>query len=172
MSDELRAPYAPDLADDTVEPDELRDLADAVVSGRDWANVRLPRLSLRRVGLRLCRLTGAELAESTFADVTFDECRLDLGALRHARLERVVFRDCRLAECDFYGAALTDVLFERCELREATFSGCSVERVELRRCELDGLRGIEDLRGARIPWSDLPGNAALFAAALGLHVVD
>ena len=48
----------------------------------------------------------------------------------------------------------------------------SLELLDWWRCELDGLRGIEDLRGARIPWSDLPGNAALFAAALGLHVVD
>jgi hypothetical protein len=74
----------------------------------------------RRVELRRCRLTGAELAEAVLSDVTFVECRLDLVGLRIAKLERVVFRDCRMAECDFYEASLTDVLFEHCELREGT----------------------------------------------------
>ena len=89
-----------------------------------------------------------------------------------ARLERVVFRDCRMAECDLYDASLADVLFERCELREATLSGARLERVELRGCDLTGLRGVEALRGARMPWNDVLENAPLFAVALGVEIVD
>ena len=81
-----------------------------------------------------------------------------------AKLDRVVFRDCRMAECDFYEALLTDVLFEHCELREATVSGVKLKRVELRRCDLAGLRGVEALRGARMPWNDVLENGPLFAA--------
>jgi uncharacterized protein YjbI with pentapeptide repeats len=77
-----------------------------------------------------------------------------------------------MEECDLYGATLRDVVFERCDLREATFSGVSVERVELRGCNLAALRGVEALRGARLAWSDVVENAALFAAALGLEIVD
>jgi uncharacterized protein YjbI with pentapeptide repeats len=104
--------------------------------------------------------------------VTFDECRLDLVGLRHAQLDRVVFRDCRMGECDLYGATLKDVLFERCELREATFSSCTLQRVEFRGCDLAGARGAEALRGARMPWSDIVDNAALFAAVVGIELVD
>lgn len=139
---------------------------------RDWANARAPRLSAERVELRRCRLTGAELAESTLRDVAFDECRIDLAGLRHARLERVVFRDCRMGECDFYGATLKDVLFERCELREATLSAVKLERVELRGCDLTAARGAEALRGARMPWNDVIENAALFASIAGIEIVD
>jgi uncharacterized protein YjbI with pentapeptide repeats len=166
-----RTPYPPDPGDD--EPEPLADpLVDVVVAGADWANRRAPRLELRRVELRGVRLTGAELGESRLTDVVFADCRLDLAGLRFAQLERVVFRDCRLEECDLYEAALKDVLFEGCALREATLSGARLERVELRGCDLLGLRGFEALRGVRMPWLDVVENAAGFAAALGIEVVE
>jgi uncharacterized protein YjbI with pentapeptide repeats len=77
-----------------------------------------------------------------------------------------------MSDCDFYGSALKDVLFERCELREATFSTCTLERVELRGCDLAGARGVEALRGARMTWNDVIENAALFASAIGIEIVD
>jgi uncharacterized protein YjbI with pentapeptide repeats len=166
------SPYPPDLAEDAEPVTELEDLDDAVADGLDWANRQAFRVFLRRAEVRRCRLTGAELAESRLEDVTFDDCRLDLVGLRGATLERVVFRDCRMGECELNASALTDVLFENCELRQATFSGIRLKRVELRGCDLTGLRGVEALRGARMPWNDVLENAPLFAAALGLEIVD
>ena len=147
-------------------------MADAVLGDLDWANRQARGLIARRLELHRCRLTGVELAEATLTDVVFVECRLDLTGLRMAKLERVAFRDCRMTECDFYEASLTDVLFEHCELREATLSGVTLKRVELRRCDLAGLRGVEALRGARMPWTDVLENGPLFAVALGLEIVD
>jgi uncharacterized protein YjbI with pentapeptide repeats len=143
-----------------------------VVIDADWANRQARGAVARRAELRRCRLTGTELAEAALTDVTFEECRLDLAGLRIAKLERVVFRDCRMAECDLFEATLTDVLFERCELREATFGGVKVQRVELRGCDLAGLHGAEALRGVRMPWNDVLENGPLFAAALGVEIVD
>lgn len=165
-------PYPPDPGEDAPPATELADLVDAIVVDVDWANQRARGAVARRVELRRCRLTGVELAEAALSDVTFEDCRLDLAGLRIAKLERVVFRDCRMAECDLYEASLTDVLFERCELREATFSGVRLKRVELRGCDLAGLSGAESLRGARMPWNDVLENGPLFAAALGLEIVD
>jgi uncharacterized protein YjbI with pentapeptide repeats len=166
------SPYPPDLPDDPAPVVELADLDDAEATDLDWANEQRRGLSLRRVGLRLCRLTGSELAEASLVDVVFADCRLDLVGLRRAKLERVVFRDCRMAECDLYEATLTDVLFERCELRKATLSNARLTRVELRGCDLAGLDGVEALRGARMPWNDVLENGPLFAAALGIEIVD
>ena len=67
---------------------------------------------------------------------------------------------------------LKDVLLERCDLREATLTGMKAERVELRACALAGARGADALRGARMPWNDVIENAALFATALGIEIVD
>jgi uncharacterized protein YjbI with pentapeptide repeats len=166
------SPYPPDPADDAPTDLVFDELVDVVATGRDWASEHAFRFSAQRVELRRCRLTGSELAEAVIRDVTFDECRVDLVGLRHAKLERVVFRDCRMSECDLYGASLKDVLFERCELREATFSAVSIQRVELRSCDLTGVRGAEALRGARMPFVEVLENAALFATALGIEIVD
>ena len=167
------APYPPDPDDDAAPPTDLGELVDLTVEGADWANSRpLRGMEARRVELRSCRLTGAELVEASVSDVTFDDCRLDLVSLRFAKLERVVFRDCRMSECDLYEASLKDVLFERCELREATFSSATLQRVELRGCDLTGLRGVEALRGARMPWNDVLENAPLFATAVGIEIID
>jgi uncharacterized protein YjbI with pentapeptide repeats len=172
VSKPVQAPYPPDPEDDQPAIVDFGDLLDTVVTGLDWANERARGFSALRAELRSCRLTGADLAEGSLSDVTFEECRLDLVGLRHAQLDRVVFRDCRMGECDLYGATLKDVLFERCELREATFSDCTLQRVEFRGCDLAGARGGEALRGARMPWSDIVDNAALFAAVVGIELVD
>lgn len=165
-------PYPPDLADDASPVTELEDMVDAVAENLDWANRRARGLAARRVELRGCRFTGTELAEATLSDVTLTDCRLDLVGLRIAKLERVVFRDCRMTECDFSESSLIDVLFDNCELRESTFSGVRLKRLELRSCDLAGLHGVESLRGARMPWSDVLENGPLFAAALGLEIID
>jgi uncharacterized protein YjbI with pentapeptide repeats len=172
MGEPPTAPYPPDLEEDAEPVAELGDLVDAVALDREWANLRARGLAARRVEVHRSRLTGTELAEATLIDVTFSDCRLDLVGLRMATLQRVVFRDCRMAECDLYESSLTDVLFERCELREATLTGARLEQVELRACDLTGLRGVEALRGARMPWNDVLENAPLFAVALGIQIVD
>jgi hypothetical protein len=48
----------------------------------------------------------------------------------------------------------------------------TAERVELRGCDLTGLRGAEALRGMRMPWNDVLENAPLFAAVVGIEIVD
>jgi uncharacterized protein YjbI with pentapeptide repeats len=165
-------PYPPDLPEDPQEPDLQAGLTDVIVRDVDWANRRVTRASVLRAELHTVRLTGADLAESTFRDVRFVGCRLDLVAARLSKFERVVFSDCRLEELDLYGAQLQDVLFERCVLREATISRVNAKRVELRGCDLTGLRGAEALRGMRMPWNDVLENAPLFAGVAGVEIVD
>jgi uncharacterized protein YjbI with pentapeptide repeats len=165
-------PYPPDLPEEAEESDLEAGLADTVVRDADWANRRVTRATVLRTELHTVRLTGADLAESTFRDVRFVGCRLDLAATRLSRFERVVFSDCRMEEVDFYGSQLQDVLFERCVLREATISGVTSKRVELRGCDLTGLRGAEALRGMRMPWNDVLENAPLFAGVAGVEIVD
>ena len=137
------SPDPPDLSEETIAPGGFGDLTDLIVNGADWANERSPGLTLRRVELHLCRLTGAGLGEAALTDVTVVDCQLDLAGFRFAKLERVIFRDCRMRDCDFYESSLRDVLFERCELHEATFTAAKAQRVEMRTCDLTALRGVE-----------------------------
>jgi len=167
-----KSPHAPDPDPEAPAPTDLGDVDDARIENADFSNRRHLGSSLRRVELHLCRLTGAELAEATWTDVTVTDCRLDLTGMRHARLERIVFRDCNLDEIELAGAHLKDVLFERCRLRAASLVGATSERIELVGCDLEGLDGVEVLRGARMRWSDVVENAALFARAVGIELVE
>jgi uncharacterized protein YjbI with pentapeptide repeats len=166
-----KSPYPPDVDPDVESPDRLDDAIDMRIENGDFSNTRAPKSSARRIELHLCRLTGIELAEATWNDVVLTDCRADFAGFRQAKLARVVFRDCRLEEADFGGASLTDVVFDRCELRRASFSGCRVDRVELSGCTLGELVGVEALRGARMPWSDIVENGPLFAQGLGIQAI-
>jgi uncharacterized protein YjbI with pentapeptide repeats len=165
-----KTPHPPEPDPEAPTPNSLDDAIDARIENGDFSNQRFLRSSIRRIELHLCRMTGVELAEATWNDVVVTDCRADFGGFRQAKLKRVVFRDCRLEEADFAGAQLTDVVFERCELGRASFAACRLERVDLIGCALAELTGVESLRGARMPWGDILGNAPLFAQGLGIQV--
>jgi uncharacterized protein YjbI with pentapeptide repeats len=118
------------------------------------------------------RATGFELAEAELRDVAFRDCRLDLASFRFASLEAVAFVDCRLEEADFHGATLRSVRFERCRLAGATFEAATFEQGELAGCDLTDLRGVERLRGVRMPPGDVVGIALLLAAAVGIEPAE
>ena len=147
-------------------------LVDVVVARGNLANTAAPELSLRRVEIAGARLTGAQWTGGTIADAVFRGCRMDLATFAGTTFERVVFDDCLLVQADFREALLRSVHLERCDLTEADLAGVRIDRCELRGCTLDGLAGTERLRGAAMPWADVVGNAALFAAALGIRVLD
>ena len=136
------------------------------------ANLLAVDAGMTRARLADCRLTGLAWAGGTLEDVTFAGCHLDLATFRHARLHRVVFADCVLREADFLEARGRSVRFERCDFTGASFSGASFETTELRGCTLDGIAGVDGLRGAALEWSAIIGLAGALAGALGLRVLD
>jgi uncharacterized protein YjbI with pentapeptide repeats len=97
---------------------------------------------------------------------------LDLASLRMCKLSRSEFRECSLAEAGLYAADLESVLFDGCDLTAADLSGATFALCELHRCEMQGIRGIEALRGARIPLADLLPITPLLADALGIVATD
>jgi uncharacterized protein YjbI with pentapeptide repeats len=147
-------------------------LLDVRVERGNLANTAAPELTLRRVAITGARLTGAQWTAGTIADATFRDCRIDLATFAGTTFERVAFAGCLLAQADFRDALLRSVRFEGCDLTEADLAGVRIDRCELHGCTLDGLGGVERLRGAAMPWPDVVGNAALFASALGIRVLD
>jgi uncharacterized protein YjbI with pentapeptide repeats len=147
-------------------------LADVAVERGNLANLAAPELSLRRVAITGARLTGANWTRGTISDVLFRDCRIDLAIFTGTTFERTTFERCRLAQADFGEALLRSVRFHDCDLTEAELNGVRIDGCELHGCTLDGLVGLERLRGAAMPWADVVGNAGLLAAALGIRVID
>ena len=77
-----------------------------------------------------------------------------------------------LAQTDFLEAQLASVRFDGCDLTQADIRGARLKRCELRRSNLTGLQGVESLRGAAMEWPDILDMAGVWAAALGIEVLD
>ena len=158
-----------DLGGQTIRGWRLNDVA---IERGNLANLVAPELTLRRVAVSGARLTGVQWTRGSIADVTFRDCRIDLATFAGTTFERVVFDGCMLGQAELREALLRSVRFDHCDLTEADLTGLRIDGCELRSCTLDGLAGAERLRGAAMPWGDLVGHAGVFAAALGIRVLD
>jgi uncharacterized protein YjbI with pentapeptide repeats len=147
-------------------------LTDVQIARGDLSNSVAPELALRRVLVAGVRLTGAQWTAGRIEDAVFRDCLVDLATFAGTTFERVRFDGCRMAQADFRDALLRSVRFEHCDLTEADLAGVRIDRCELVACTLDGLSGVERLRGAAMPWGDVVGNAALLAGALGIRILD
>ncbi|MGI8802166.1 MAG: pentapeptide repeat-containing protein [Solirubrobacteraceae bacterium] len=151
--------------------DELS-AADVEFAGCNLANLESRRADVRRATLSACRMTGIRVSEATLSDVTVRGGRVDLASFASSRLTRVTFEGCLLAQTDFLDARLDSVRFDDCDLRRADFRGARLQRCEFRRCELAELQGVENLRGAALEWPAIVELAGVWAAALGVEVLD
>ncbi|MFZ1995567.1 MAG: pentapeptide repeat-containing protein [Solirubrobacteraceae bacterium] len=140
----------------------VRECAISNVDGREGRLTRVEVYRSQLVGFGLQRgdvrdlrvvdssLQLASFASATLRNVVFERVNLTEASFMHARLESVAFVDCRLEGTDF---------------RHAKLAGCAV-----RGTSLDGVLGVESMRGLRMPWPDVLGSAAALAAALGIDV--
>jgi uncharacterized protein YjbI with pentapeptide repeats len=115
---------------------------------------------------------GFALTEGDLQDVHVGGGTMMLASLEQSRLQRVVFDEVVLREASFAGARLDDVTFAGCDLAGADFRGARLRNCVMRGSTLDGLVGIESLRGLSLPWPDLVASAGALAGALGIGVVE
>lgn len=153
---------------------------------------KMPRASLRDVWARDVRLTGTNLAESGWLEVTvigsslagvqvfgadlrrvvFSGCKLDSVNFRASRLTDVTFDRCVLRDVDFLGATLTRCSFPGSQLARADFSKVTMDRTDLRGAELGLIIDANSLRGAIISSGQLAVVAPVLAQTLGIIIDD
>jgi uncharacterized protein YjbI with pentapeptide repeats len=117
------------------------------------------------------RLTGFQVVEADLRDCVWRASGADMATFRHARLAHVTFEGCSMREADFSGMRGEHVRFLDCDLRGATFRDAELTGSELRRCRLDGIEGVEGLRGAALELEELVGLAPALARALGIGLL-
>jgi uncharacterized protein YjbI with pentapeptide repeats len=91
-----------------------------------------------------------------------------LSSFAHSSLRRVAFENVNLSEASFLETQLESVHFDGCDLTGADFRGARLKQCTIRGSSLDGVLGVESLRGLTMPWGDLVGSVAALAAALGI----
>ena len=153
---------------------------------------KLQRTRLRDVWIRDLRLTGTNVSESEWLDVTvlasslagaqifgsqlrrvvFSGCKLDSVNFRAGRLHEVHFDHCVLRDVDFADAELTGCSFSGSQLVRTDFSRVRMDRTDLRGAELGLIIDAQSLRGAIVSSGQLVTLAPVLAATLGLVVSD
>ena len=162
---------------------EAADLSGAKLTGLFLSECELDRCnlsnavvrggSMRRSRVSGARLTGLSWTAGEIFDTTFAECKADLATFEGTRFERVVFDGCDLREADLRQGRFQAVEFRGCDLTGADIGGARFAAgCEMRGCTLDGLRGTDRLRGVAMPWADVVAAAGVFAAELGVRLVD
>jgi uncharacterized protein YjbI with pentapeptide repeats len=159
----------PELGGRTIRGWRLRDVA---LERGNLANLVAPELTLSRVSVTGARMTGVQWTRGSVVDVVFRDCRIDLATFAGTTFERVAFEGCMLQQAELREALLRSVRFEHCDLTEADLTGLRIDGCELRSCTLDGVAAAERLRGSAMPWGDIVGHAGVFAAALGIRLLD
>jgi uncharacterized protein YjbI with pentapeptide repeats len=148
------------------------ELADAALVSCDLSNVQGQGVQAERVTLESTGATGLGFPEARLCDLDFRECRLDLTSFAFSRFARVKFEGCLMTEASFLDAQLEAVRFDGCDLGRADFRGARLRRCEFRRTNLAEIEGVDRLSGAAIDSPGIVAMADVWAAALGISVLD
>jgi uncharacterized protein YjbI with pentapeptide repeats len=116
----------------------------------ELSGVTLADAVMTRVSFSGCRMSGAILTSSKLRDVTVAECKADEMGMRMAAAERTLLERTILRDADFYSARLDLCRLFDCDLSGVQFSKTVFSDVRLHGSTLDGLRGIESIRGVTI----------------------
>jgi uncharacterized protein YjbI with pentapeptide repeats len=147
-------------------------LVDVVLRDCGLANVDGREGTIRRVTAGQCRLVGIDLAGSDITDLRVSDSSLELASFAGARLRDTVFERVNLGEASFQEARLDHVTFIDCELAGADFHRARTAGCLVRGVSLDGVTGLDGLRGVRMPWTDVLASAAALAGALGIEIAE
>jgi uncharacterized protein YjbI with pentapeptide repeats len=147
-------------------------LIDVVLRDCGLANLDGREGTIRRVTAGQCRLVGLDLGGSDITDVRVSDSSLKLASFAGARLRDVAFERVNLSEVSFLEARMDNVRFVDCELAGADFRRVRSAGCAIRGASLDGVLGIDGLRGVRMPWSDVLASAAALAAVVGIEIDD
>ena len=145
-------------------------ISDVILRACDLSNVDGREGLLRRVEIHGSRLVGFGLAGGTVQDVRILDSSLALASLAFSKLKDVIFERVDLTEASFMDARLERVIFIDCKLAGTDFRGLKLKGCTIRGTSLDGILGLESLRGVTMPWADVIDSAAALAAALGINV--
>lgn len=136
-----------------------------------FAVVRAARTQWRDVRIS-GRLGSFEAYEAQWRSVHFVGCKLSYVNLRGAEVQDVQFSDCIIEDLDLVDATATRVAFVDSRIGSLAVQRATLRDVDLRGAVLEGIDGLEDLRGATLSPYQLSQLAPRLADHLGLRIED
>ncbi|MGH2891980.1 MAG: pentapeptide repeat-containing protein [Solirubrobacteraceae bacterium] len=145
-------------------------LADVILRDCGMSNVDAREGRLSRVEVHRSQLVGFGFSRGDLRDLRVIDSSLQLASFASATLRNVVFERVNLAEASFMHARLEAVAFVDCRLEGADFRHAKLAGCAIRGTSLDGVLGVESMRGLRMPWPDVMASAGALAVALGIDI--
>jgi uncharacterized protein YjbI with pentapeptide repeats len=145
-------------------------LADVILRDCGMSNVDGREGRLSRVEVHRSQLVGFDMSRGDVRDLRVVDSSLQLASFASATLRHVLFERVNLAEASFMHARLESVAFVDCRLAGADFRHAQLKECAIRGASLDGVLGVESLRGVRMPWLDVLDSAGALATALGISI--
>jgi uncharacterized protein YjbI with pentapeptide repeats len=140
---------------------------DVRLIGCDLANCKAHRMSLLRVEMEDCRLSGLSSPAADWRDVLVANSDARFAQFPGGVFQRCEFTSTGLQEADLRGADLRGALLRACRLGRADLRQARLRETDLRHSDLDEmLVGLTDLAGAIV---DAP-QAMVLARLMGLQI--
>lgn len=153
----------------TLEKLQLRDVR---IIGGDCTATNASDGGSLRVTFDDVRMTGFDASRSTYKEVSFRNCKIDMANFRFAKLKNVRFEDCNLTDCDFQSSQLTNVVFRNCTLQKVLLSNATCKQVDMRSSQIDNLVGWQSASGVIIDSVQLMHVSPELAQELKITVSD
>jgi uncharacterized protein YjbI with pentapeptide repeats len=137
----------------------------------DLSSARWSEVKVERTRFTGCKLSGLVWSEGSLGNVLFEDCRLDYASFRQVDVVGpVAFVNCTLSEASVVGGRWRAVAVDSCRLGGMEFDGCDLRGADLRGNSLDGVRGVESLRGVTIAAEQVDQLAVALVVDLGITV--
>jgi uncharacterized protein YjbI with pentapeptide repeats len=142
-------------------------IKDTRLKGCDFSNVRAHRISLLRVELIDCRLTGFHATATECQDVFVRGCDVRYAQFPGGKFRTCEFDECTMVEAGFEESDLSGCLLRECKLGGADLRKAKLANTDFRKSEIEGmLVNMTDLQGAIVE----PAQAMVLARVLGLQI--
>ncbi len=146
------------------------DIGDCLLKDCTFTVAKFPESSWHRVVIDGGRCSGLQLNNSTLKNVDFTHSKLEFVNFRFAKLENVAFENCVLNDVDFIEAQLKDVEFISCTINSITFSRARMKNVDVSESTIEGIKGVDSLKGVTISHEQLMQLSPYFAVEAGIKV--
>jgi uncharacterized protein YjbI with pentapeptide repeats len=146
------------------------DVTDCDFRACNFTASKFPESSWHRVSIDGARCSGLQITNGILKNVDFKNCKLEMVNFRFSRLENVAFEDCVINDVDFYDAQLKNVEFVNCTINKVTFASARMISVDISKSNVEGINGINSLRGVTMSYDQLMQLAPAFAAEAGIKI--
>jgi uncharacterized protein YjbI with pentapeptide repeats len=145
-------------------------LTDVALRNCDLSNLQASEGSLNRVAIGRSKLIGFGIDGGRAWDLRVTDSSLSLASFAYTGLRDVIFERVNLREASFTEARLEGVEFIDCQLEGLDLRRARLKHCSIRGSALDGVIGIEALKGVTMPWADVVASAAALADTVGINV--